>query len=140
MRGQSNLVHPVPAIVPIVQTNADTAFTSAIIDRKGFESLTFLVITGVLTDAGCTIAATMEHGDDSGLSDTAAVAQTDLVGTLAAMAMTQADDTECRKIGYVGAKRYVRLTLTPTGNAAGAIPIAAIALMGDPANSPTATL
>ena len=63
-----------------------------------------------------------------------------LVGTLAAMAMTQADDTECRKIGYVGAKRYVRLTLTPTGNAAGAIPIAAIALLGNPASSPTATL
>ncbi len=140
MRDQANQVHPVPAIKPIVQNNADTAFVSAIIDRKGYEALTFLVITGILTDAGCTIAATMEHGDDSGLSDTAAVAAPDFVGTLAAMAMTQADDTECRKIGYVGLKRYVRLTLTPTGNAAGDIPIAAIALLGNPAAAPTPAL
>lgn len=140
MRDQSNLVHPVPAIVPALNTNADTAIVSAIIDRKGFDSLTFLVIVGTLTDAGCTVAFTMEHGDASNLSDTAAVAAPDFVGTLAAMAMAQTDDIECRKIGYVGPKRYVRLTATPTGNAAGDIPLACVALLGNPASAPTAAL
>lgn len=140
MRDQSNLVHPVPAIVPALNTNSDAAIVSAIIDRKGFESLTFLAIFGTLTDAGCTGVFTMEHGDNSALSDTAAVAAPDFIGTLAAMNVTQADDIECRKIGYCGPKRYVRLTFTSTGNAAGDIPLAVIALLGNPASSPTATL
>ena len=140
MRDQSNLVHPVPAIVPALNTNSDAAIVSAIIDRKGFESLTFLAIYGTQTDAGCTTAWTMEHGDVSNLSDTAAVAAPDFIGTLAAMATAQTDDIECRKIGYCGPKRYVRITCTPSGNAAGDIPLAVVALLGNPASSPTATL
>jgi hypothetical protein len=36
---------------PVVITNADTAQVSAIIDTQGFQSLTWLIHTGTLTDA-----------------------------------------------------------------------------------------
>jgi hypothetical protein len=54
---------------------------------------------------------TMEHGDDSGLSDTAAPAAADLVGTTGAHAgfHLRLPTSACRKIGYIGSKRYVRI-------------------------------
>ena len=50
--------------------------------------------------------------------------------------MSFADDNKTRKIGYVGGKRYVRLTVTPANNT-GNIFLAAIALLGHPRNAPT---
>ena len=35
------------------------------------------------------------------------------------------DDNELRKIGYVGIKRYVRATITPSGNDSGNIFVSA---------------
>lgn len=138
MRDQMNLIHPVAAVKPQTQTNADTAIVGPIIDTKGYGSLTFVLIAGTLTDADVTAAVTLEHGDDSSLSDTAAPASTDLVGTLALMNFQYDDDIECRKIGYVGAKRYVRATITPTGNNSGAFPVAMVAILGNPFSTPTA--
>lgn len=138
MRSQLALLHPVVGLAPAAAAITDnTAQNTAIIDRQGYESLTFLIITGTLADADATFAVTMAHGDDSGLSDTAVVAAPDLAGTLALAGFNFADDGECRKIGYIGPKRYVRLTITPTGNTGNA-PMAVIALLGNPVASPTA--
>jgi len=60
-----------------------------------------------------------------------------LVGTEAAAAFNFADDGEVRKLGYVGNKRYTRLTVTPSGNS-GSAPIAAMAILGNPADAPVA--
>ena len=137
MRDQMNLIHPVKALAPVAVALADnTAQVCAIIDRKGYESLTYLILAGTLADADATFAVTMEHGDDSGLSDTAAVAAPDFVGTLALANFQFDDDLEPRKIGYVGAKRYTRLTITPSANSGNA-PLAVIALLGNPVSSPT---
>ena len=144
MRDQMSLIQPVVAIAPQTQTNSSSAIVGEIIDRAGFESLTFVISAGTMTDANATFAVTMEHGDDSGLSDTAAVAAvaTDVAVaadvTLALAAFQFDDDKECRKIGYVGSKRYTRLTITPTGNDSGAAPLSAVALKGNPVSSPTA--
>jgi hypothetical protein len=138
MRDQMSLIQPVVAIAPQTQTNSSSAIVGEIVDRAGFESLTFVISAGTMTDANATFAVTMEHGDDSALSDTAAVAAPDLVGTFALAAFQFDDDKECRKIGYVGSKRYTRLTITPTGNDSGAAPLSAVALKGNPASSPTA--
>lgn len=138
MRDQMNELHFVMALAPVATAlAADTAQVCAIIDRQGYQSLTYLIQTGTLADANATFAVTMEHGDDSGLSDTAAVASTDLVGTLALASFQFDDDSEPRKIGYVGAKRYTRLTITPTGNS-GAAPMSVTAVLGNPSKSPTA--
>lgn len=113
-------------VVPQTQTNADTAIVGRIIDMLGFESAEYIIATGTLTDAGCTVAVLLEEGAASNLSDAAAVADADLLGTEALAAFDQADDIAVRKLGYIGTKRYIRMTLTPTGNAAGDIPVAAV--------------
>ena len=135
MRDMLNNVHYVPAITPVVITD-NTASVSAIIDLRGYDSLTFAIILGTLSDADTTVAVTMDHGDVSNLSDAASVPASALVGTLALAGATFADDIECRKVGYVGSKRYVRLTVTPSNNT-GNIPLAVIAALKLPQVAPT---
>ena len=130
------------AIIPQTQTNSDTAIVGEIIDTAGYDAVEFAIATGTLTDADATFATTLEHGDDSGLSDTAAVTNDDLIGTLAGAGFTFAADKATRKLGYAprtqARKRYVRLTVTPTGNNAGAAPIAAVCVLGRPRTAPAA--
>jgi len=78
----------------------------------------------------------VEEGDEADLSDAASVADGDLLGTEVLAAFTFAADLGSRRIGYVGNKRYTRLTVTPSGNS-GSAPIAIIPLLGNPANAPT---
>lgn len=137
IRDLMNNVHPVPLIAPVAARTDNTAIVSAIIDTKGYESCTLLLVTGTNTDANATFAVLVEDGDDSGLSDNAAVADAQLLGTEALAGFTFADDVECRKIGYVGNKRYVRMTVTPSGNDSGNIFLAGIAVLGHPALAPT---
>jgi hypothetical protein len=120
-----------------------SALVSQIIDRQGFDALSFLIATGSIGDANATFAVLVEDGDDSGLSDAAAVADDELVSQTPGTAPETAaafqfdDDNEVRKIGYIGNKRYVRVTITPTGNSvASASPslgafIAVLALLGE---------
>lgn len=136
MRDQMNNLHPVPCIAPQVGTD-DTAMVGAIIDRNGYDSLTYLIQTGTLADAGATWTVLLEESDDSGMSGAAAVADGQLVGTEALASFTQAADGKCFKLGYIGIKRYTRLTITPAGNAGNA-PVSALALLGNPAIAPTA--
>jgi len=118
------------AISPVDMVD-DTAQVSEIIDLQGFESCEFLIATGSLADAGATFAALLEEGDTANLADAAAVADKELLGTEALASFTQADDNSAFKLGYRGTKRYVRLTVTPTGNAAAAL-ISAVAVLGHP--------
>lgn len=126
----------VRAISPVSVAD-NTALASEIIDLAGYESCEFAIVTGALGDAGAEFTATMTHGDASNLSDGAAVAATDLLGTLAGASFIQSDDNETFKVGYVGNKRYVRLTITPTNNATAAL-IAAVAVLGHARNAPVA--
>lgn len=137
MRDKMNSYHPVVALAPAAAVTDNTAQVSAWVDRRGFDALTWLLATGVLSDVDATFAVTMHHADADDYSDAAAVASTDLVGTLALAGFTFADDGESRKIGYVGDKRYVRLTVTPTGNA-GNLFLTIIALLDLPFLRPTA--
>lgn len=137
MKDLLNIVNLRQALAPQVQTNASGAMVGAIIDRQGFESLTFAIVLGAVTDANVTAAVTVDHGDDPALADAAAVPAADLIGTYALAGFDFAADNACRKIGYVGPKRYVRLTVTSTSNDAGSIPIAAVAILGHPWIAPT---
>lgn len=139
MRDLFNQVHPLVAIAPAAATTDNTAWASGWIDRKvaGLlaQSLTFVLIIGALADADATFAVTMQHADADDQSDAAAVAATDLVGTLALAGFTFADDNEARKVGYVGNKRYVKITVTPSNNAGNAF-LAATALLGNLSRTP----
>lgn len=111
-----------PLIAPGAAVTDNTAIISSIIDCQGYDSVTLAFVTGTNADADATVTALLEEGDVSNLSDAAAVADADMVtmtpGTApeAAASFTYADDAETRAIGYVGSKRYIRLTLTPSGN------------------------
>ena len=103
-------------ISPAVAGSDDTAYVSQIIDTKNYKNVEFVMLTGSLADANATFAVLVEEGDASNLSDAAAVADADLNGTEAAAGFTFAADNTIEKIGYRGLKRYVRLTVTPSGN------------------------
>ena len=124
------------AIVPAVRSG-NTPVVSSIIDTQDFYSLEFFTQIGAISDAGATFAVTIDDGDDSSLTDAAAVSSTFLVGTLAAAGFTGNDDNEVRRIGYVGKKRYVRYTITPTGNTVGAC-FSVMALAAYPRSAATA--
>jgi hypothetical protein len=137
MRDMLNSINPVRAISPAAAVTDTTAFVSQIIDVKGYDALTFVILTGSLADADATFTVLVEHGDNSALSDAAAVDDKELVGTEALASFTFAHDDATRKVGYVGNKRYVRLTVTPAANTGNAF-IAATAILGHPAQQPTA--
>ena len=136
MRDLANHVHPVRAISPAAATTDNTPIVSSIVDTAGYSSLAFILNLGALADADATFAVTVDHGDDPALTDAAAVPADKLTGTLALAGFTFADDNKLRKIGYVGSKRYVRLTITPANNT-GSTFVSAIALLGDSRFSPT---
>jgi hypothetical protein len=136
MKDEVTEINPKRAISPVSVSN-NTALVGQIIDKQGFESLTYLVNIGVAGTSDATFTVSMEHGNVSDLSDSAAVPADDLIGTYALASFTGADANKTRKIGYKGAKRYTRLTITPAGNSAAAI-IGAIGLLGDAAIQPTA--
>lgn len=135
MQDLFNNIHLKRCISPVSVAD-NTAQVGQIIDRQGFGSLTYLINLGSIADADATFAVLLEEGDDSGLSDAAAVADADLLGTEALAGFQFDDDNEVRKLGYKGHKRYTRLTITPSGNASAAL-LGAIAVLGHPASAPT---
>lgn len=136
-RDLHNNIHPVPGIAPAAPITDNAAFVSAIVDTKGYESVEFVILTGSLADADATFTVLVEDGAQANLSDAAAVADTFLLGTEALASFTFADDNKVRKIGYVGGKRYVRVTVTPANNTGNAF-VAGVWLLGHPKNAPTA--
>ena len=134
MRDMHNKINPTGSAVATVTD--DTAVVSGIVDMQGFDSLEFLIAAGTLADADATFSVTVEEGDVSDLSDAAAVADADLLGTEALAGFTFADDGASRKVGYKGNARYVRCTVTPANNT-GSAPIAIIPVQGNPNNGPT---
>lgn len=78
-----------------------------IIDRDGAQALEIVLQSGAYTDGSVT--PLVEHGDESDLSDAAAVPDELLLGTEADAALTGAN--QVKKVGYIGDKKYVRVTL-----------------------------
>jgi hypothetical protein len=117
---------------PVTQTNSDAALVTQIIDMLNLMSLTFVIQTGTVSDADMTSTVLVEHGDVSNLSDAAAVPDAELLpagsNQEAAAAIIFTDDDAVKTIGYAGTKRFVRLTLTPSGNNSGSLPIGILAV------------
>lgn len=127
------------AVAPAAARTDNTAIVSNIIDKIGFESVTFVIISGTNTDADVTFTPLVEDGDNSSLNDNAAVADAQLHGTEALAAFDFDDDDEIRVIGYHGIKRYVRLTITPENNDSGNIFIAVVAALSGAHQKPVDT-
>ena len=139
IRDLHNNINPQCLFPPIAaQTNSDAARVSEIIDTAGYESLELVLVNGTNTDADATFTVLVEDGDNSALSDNSAVDDKFLVGTEVLAGFTFTHDKKCRKIGYIGNKHYVRVTVTPNANGAGDWFMAGVALLGHPHSAPTA--
>jgi hypothetical protein len=138
MRDLANHLHIKPAIAPVAARTDNTAIVSAILDTYGFGSAMLALLTGTNTDTNATFAVLLEESNDSGMSGAAAVDDKDMIGTEALAGFQFDDDAECRKLGYIGAKRYIRATVTPTGNDSGNIFLSGIWVLGKPNSAPTA--
>jgi hypothetical protein len=127
----------VKRVISPVSVADNTAQVGQIIDKKGFESLTYLIATGSIADVDATFTVLLEESDASNMSGATTVAAADLLGTAALAGFQFDDDDKTRKLGYIGSKRYTRLTITPVNNASAAL-ISAVAILGHPMIAPTA--
>lgn len=106
-----------PLFDPAATPADNTAQVSHIVDRKDYEGVEFAIAMGAVPDADVTFATLLEDGDTPTLTDNAAVttAAGGLVGALPAIQFDS--DNKTFNFGYQGAKRYVRVTITPANNA-----------------------
>jgi len=112
---------------------SDTTTAGDIIDTAEYGSILFVTQSGTLTDGTYTVL--IEDGDESNLSDATAVADADLTNTEASASFAATDDNTVNKIGYVGSKRYVRLSLVSASTSSGGT-LGAIAIQGSPITAP----
>lgn len=117
-------------ISPTAAVTDNTAFVSQIVDTQNYDSTVFVGQLGSVADADVTFTVLVEDGNDSGLSDNAAVADAYLIG-VEAMGLQYDSDNKTFKIGYKGLKRYVRVTITPANNT-GNIFLAGVWVQGHP--------
>lgn len=111
------------AISPQAARTDNTAIVSTVADLLGYDGAMLAINLGALTDADATFAVLMEESDDNSTFTTVAAAN--LNGTAALAGFIFSDDNKLRKIGYVGIKRYIRATITPSANDSGNIFVAA---------------
>lgn len=131
----------VKRVISPVSVSDTTAQVGQIIDHLGYESATYIIATGSIADADMTAAVLLEEGDAANLSDAAAVADADMISQTSGTAPEAAagfkfdSDDQVRKVGYIGFKRYTRLTITPAANASAAL-FSAVCVLGDPNSAP----
>lgn len=89
-----------------------------IVDVTDYAAATFLYQTGAVTDAGAAAGFSIEvqESDTTAAADFTAVADADLIGTEASLAVTDdgTDSVAIGSIGYIGTKKYLRVVVTGT--------------------------
>jgi len=94
-----------------------------IIDVQGFGAVKFAIAIATVTTADSSnyFTFTLQHGDDSSLSDAATVtAALGLLGSNLVINNAASQSNQRGLMGYAGGKRYVRLVATETGTASAA--------------------
>lgn len=133
MRDLHNNVKGARGISPAAIISANGTTTSQTIDVAEFGSVEFFFLSGAITDG--TFTVTLYEGDASDMSDEAAVADADLLGTEPVFADT--DDNTVKKVGYKGNKRYVRAKVVQAGATTGGF-ISCLVVQGHPKTAPVA--
>ena len=124
-----SLLQPVVALTQ--QTiNTDATTDGEKLDLQGFNGITFVLFTGTVT-LGDVTPLIQDSDDNSIFAD---VADVFLVGTEAGAILEAGDDDAVSSIGYVGKKRYVRLSAV-SDNSANMV-VGAVALKGAPLKAP----
>lgn len=111
---------------------AGASTVGAIIDTRGFESLTYIITSGTITTGTFTVV--LEESDVITFGGEETVVDSELV--LGTISFAASDDDDSQRVGIVGKKRFQRLTLvgasTPVAEMSG------IALLGHAQTRPTA--
>lgn len=110
---QKTSLKPVKALNITAITSSTTTAGSSI-DTKGFESLTLFVELGARTD-GTFLPLIQDSDDNSTFVD---VIDQFLIGTEAEASLNTANTV--KSIGYVGKKRYVKLSIVSSSVTSGA--------------------
>lgn len=118
MRDLKNNLDAVLSLSPAART---ASANGTGVDLKGYEAALVLVQTGTITDGTHTIE--VQESDDN--STFTAVADADLQGTEPAIGAT--DDDKVFEIGYLGAKRYIRVAVTVASATTGGVYAASVA-------------
>ncbi|MCK5602294.1 hypothetical protein KAR91_10505 [Candidatus Pacearchaeota archaeon] len=111
--------------------SSDTTTAGVIIDLSEYNSIEFILKVDAYTLGD--VQVLIEDGEDASLADAAAVSDTFLSGTEVSTNLSAANSVA--SIGYVGKKRYVRLSAV-TDNSAN-LYVSAISVKGH-GNVPTA--
>jgi len=136
------------AIVPVVGANS-SAPAALEVDLKGFNSALILILVGA---EGSTLSGSnywtwkLEHADDDGTGvagSYSSVATADVQGVtpVSGIVVTvddPAEDNAIYKIGYVGGKRFIKITTAETGTGPN-LPQAVVVIKGHPENAAVAT-
>ncbi len=139
-----NNIAQVVAINPqtLAQTASPDGLQSSGIDLQFFESAVLGVFVGDIDEMGsspvsdASIQVILDHSDDDVTYTNVALA--DVLGpssVTGGIVSQKTTDTEIIDVGYVGGKRYIRVTLVPTGLTNGG-PVAAWVVKGHPRHAP----
>ena len=111
------------------QVITDTAKNTGDVDLQGYESAVIAVNLGVngdTLDATNYVKVTVQHGDTTTTYTT--VTAPDVLGATPASGVVvtddgAADDDATYLVGYIGGKRYVKVTVTPIGTLTNGTPV-----------------
>ena len=115
-----------------ITTNTTTV--GNIIDTVGFESLEFVIQSGVITDG--TYALLLEEDDVIGFGSATVVPADLTLGVLTGF--VAADDNTALRVGSIGKKQFQRLSIVSAGTSTGATKFSSVAVLGHPKSAPTA--
>ena len=133
MATRSTYSDALPVRMLQAQTITGSALNTGDVDTQGFDSVQIFVDFGDIAEMGASpeggaqIAILLEHADDDGTGSAgtyAAVADTDFDtnGALtpsSGVISTPTSDLVLVRFSYIGSKRFIRVTLTPTGLSTG---------------------
>ena len=145
MKDLHSNIKPVSLLDPVV---VSATGNTGDVDLQGFNSAEIIVAVGL--DAGTGLSSshklvfTLTHADDDGAGsagDYGDITAGDVLGvTPASNVVLTIDDTDednaLYRIGYVGGKRFIKLTWTETGTVS--MPMAVTLVKGHPNDAPTA--
>jgi len=144
MKDLHSNIKPVAIIHPVV---VSATGNSGDIDLSGFNSCEIIVDAGI--DAGTGLGAshnlvfTLTHADDNGsgaAGSYANVAAADVLGVTPSSGVVLTidstdEDNTLYRIGYIGGKRFIKLTWTETGTVS--MPMSVSVIKGHPLDGPT---
>jgi len=112
-----------------------TPIATGTIDRQGYDSVEVFLIFGTLAGDPSTFTVLFQESENANFSSPNTVATTDLLGSIPSP--TNANDDTVYKFGYIGSKRYLKVTVTQGGATPGNADVGIIVLGGNKSQQPT---